>query len=198
MRITQLRTVGSDMARRYWALYDEAFAGMRTASPCRQYLTEEEFHAEMTDERIIKFVLWDEDDPVGMLLVASDLRALPWISPEYFAERYPDHYASGRIYYAGALLTAPHERRLGNANELMLEFARFIGERRAVMAFDCASINAEFLPAAICQASDQVGTYRMGELDTQHYFAFEALSVHRPGRRFVRDGSAAVAAGATP
>jgi hypothetical protein len=189
-----LLTVDGDVTSRYWKLYDEAFACMRAVAPCRQYLTEDEFREEMEDERIIKFVLWEGDDPVAMMLVARDLRAIPWISPDYFAARYPEHYADGRIYYAGALLTAPHERRLGNANRLLVEVATFIAERRAVMAYDCAGVNDEFLPALIRQVADQVGEYREDKLDMQHYYAIEAFSLHRRGRRFVRGASPSVAA----
>jgi hypothetical protein len=192
---TQLLTIDRDVAQRYWKAYDEAFECLRAMSPCRQYLTEDEFHDEMRDERIIKFVLWDGDDPVAMMLVASDLRAIPWVSPEYFAERYPQHYAEGRLYYAGALLTVPHERRLGNASRILLEVSNFLAERRGVMAFDCAGVNNEFLPALIRQVADQVGEYREDKLDAQHYYAIEAFSFHRRGRRFVRGATPAVAAG---
>jgi hypothetical protein len=192
---TQLLTIDGEVAERYWKAYDDAFECLRAVSPCRQYLAEAEFHDEMKDERIIKFVLWDGDDPVAMMLVASDLRAIPWISPEYFAERYPEHYAEGRIYYAGALLTVPHERRMGNANRLLVEVASFIAERQAVMAFDCAGVNDEFLPALIRRVADEVGEYREDKLDAQHYYAIEAFSLHRRGRRFVRGASPAVATG---
>jgi hypothetical protein len=195
LRTTQLLTVNGDVARRYWALYEEAFAGLRTMSPCRQYLTEAEFLEEMGDERIIKFVLWDADDPVAILLVARDLSAVPWISPDYFAARYPEHYASGRIYYVGALVTAPHERRAGNASELMLEFGRFIGERKAVLAYDCGGVNAEFLPAVIRQLGDTLGVYREDKLDAQHYYAIEGIAFHSRRGRFAREaGAGAVAA----
>jgi hypothetical protein len=194
LRTTQLLTVNGHVARRYWELYEEAFSGLRTMSPCRQFLTEAEFHEEMADERIIKFVLWDGEDPVALMLVARDLAAVPWISPDYFATRYPEHYASGRIYYVGALLTAPHERRAGNANRLMLELARFIGERKAIMAYDCGGLNAEFLPAIIRQVAGETGEYREDKLDAQHYYAVEGLRLHSRRRRFVRGATPAVPA----
>ena len=197
MRTTQLLTIDGDLARRYWNLYDEAFAPMRTLSPCRQALTEEEFLAELKDERVIKFVLWDGDEAVGMMLVARDLEVVPWISPEYFAARYPEHYARGEIYYVGALLTVAHEQRLGNGNRLLFDVASWVADRRAVIAFDCGGVNDEFLPATIQQVAEEVGESRQDKLDTQHYYAVEAFSLHPHNRRrFVREANAAVPAGA--
>jgi hypothetical protein len=189
IRTTELLTVDEDLARRFWSLYDVAFGPLRTASPCRQALTEEEFHEEMQDERIVKLTVWDDDEAVAMALLATDLAAIPWISPDFFETRFPEQYARGAIYYLGAILTAPHRREAGNAQILGDAMVRFVAEREGVFAFDCASFNHPHMYEFAQHSSDGVAGYKAEELDTQHYYSLTALS--RPyGRtgRFSRNG----------
>lgn len=190
-RITELLTVEDDLARRFWGLYDVAFGPLRTGSPCRQALTEEEFHEEMQDERIVKLTLWDweGDEAVAMALLATDLAAVPWISPEYFEARFPEEYARGAIYYLGAIVTAPHWRRAGNAQILGDEMVRYVAERDGVFAFDCASLNHPHMYRFGQHSCEGVIEYRPEELDTQHYYSITALSRPRTRtRRFSRSG----------
>ena len=193
MQVTVLRTVDDSIARRYWTLYDEAFAPMRTASPCRQFLTEEEFHEEMVDHRILKFLLWDGDDVVGMSLVAEDLSAVPWVSPEYFAVRFPEEYALGHVYYFGALLTAPHAQRNGNASRLLVALSEFVAESDGIAAFDCASVNVPALPDLIAAMANKVTDLTPHAIDSQHYYAYKTSGLKQRGR-FTRDMPVPVAA----
>jgi hypothetical protein len=96
VRVTQEVAIQPDVVERYWRLYEDAFAPLARVAAQRQTLFKEEFYEAMTDERIIKFVLWDDDEPVGMALVATDLAAVPWVSSDYFAHRFPEHFAEGR------------------------------------------------------------------------------------------------------
>lgn len=190
MRTTELLTVDEDLARRFWSLYDVAFGALRTASPCRQALSEDEFHEEMQDERIVKLTVWDEDEAVAMALLATDLAAIPWISPDYFETRFPEQYARGAIYYLGAILTAPHRREAGNAQILGDEMVRYVAERDGVFAFDCASLNHPYMYQFGQHSCEGVIEYRPEELDTQHYYSITALSRPRSRTgRFARDGS---------
>jgi hypothetical protein len=181
LHTTDLVTVDEDVARRFWSLYDVAFGPLRTASPCRQALTEEEFHEEMRDERIVKLLVWDGDEAVAMALLATDLAAIPWISPDYFEARFPEQYGRGAIYYLGAILTAPHRREVGNAQILGDAMVRYVAERDGVFAFDCASLNHPFMYQFGQHSCEGVIEYKPEELDTQHYYSITALS--RPHTR---------------
>ena len=73
MKITRETQVDIELEDKFWLLYKTAFAELRTASPCRQYMYESEFREEMSDERMLKFVLWKKDVAVAMALVAVDM-----------------------------------------------------------------------------------------------------------------------------
>jgi GNAT superfamily N-acetyltransferase len=195
VHVTQEVAIGPDVAARYWRLYDEAFAPLRLVSPHRQNLFEDEFHEEMNDERIIKFVLWDGDEAVGMALVATDVSAVPWVSAEYFAHRYPAHFADGRIYYFGALLMAPEHQRDGSLQRLTAELVNFVLSNDGMVAFDCAGMNQRVVPRFTRAALEQQAAKLEGEeLDAQHYHAFMPSGFRPgfgPGRPFGVEAAAA-------
>lgn len=180
MKVTLERQLPEELVVKFWALYDMAFAPLKAASPCRQYLLEDEFREEMADERILKFILRDGDDPVSLALVATDLEAVPWISPPYFQAQYPEEFSAGRVYYFGALLTVPDRRRAGYVDFLLAWLINFVVANDGVAAFDCCQINDQFLPALIRKASDEQARFEVAQLDAQTYYGYKAVGF-KPG-----------------
>ncbi len=174
MRATQQQELEPDLIAQFWALYEIAFQPLQAASPCRQYLHKDEFYEEMTDPRIVKFVLWDDDEPVAMAFVANDLDAIPWISPPYFAARFPEEYAAKTIYYFGALLTVEDRRRAGYGEHILAELINFVVANDGIAAFDTYSVNDMFLPLLIRTKTEEQASLDVHRLDTQTYYAYKA------------------------
>lgn len=174
MKITRETQVDIELEDKFWLLYNTAFADLRTASPCRQYMHESEFREEMSDERMLKFVLWEDDMAVAMALVAVDLRAIDWISPEFFEIKYPAHFKEGTIYYFGALLVDPGLQGLHYSELLLTELISFVVRNNGIAAFDCYSRNSEWLPGLIEQMGDKVAVVELNELGYQAYYAIES------------------------
>ncbi|MEI6716750.1 MAG: hypothetical protein WCK87_03440 [Candidatus Saccharibacteria bacterium] len=174
MKITRETQVDIELEDKFWLMYNTAFADLKTASPCRQYMYESEFREEMSDERMLKFVLWEDDIAVAMALVAVDLRAIDWISPEFFEMKYPAHYKQGTIYYFGALLVDPGLQGLHYSELLLAELISFVVKNNGIAAFDCYSRNSEWLPVLIEQMGDKVAVVEMNKLGYQAYFAIES------------------------
>ena len=174
MKITRETQVDIELEDKFWLLYNTAFADLRTASPCRQYMHESEFREEMSDERMLKFVLWKDDAAVAMALVAVDLRAIDWISPEFFEMKYPAHFKEGTIYYFGALLVDPGLQGLHYSELLLTELISFVVRNNGIAAFDCYSRNSEWLPGLIEQMGDKVAVVELNKLGYQAYYAIES------------------------
>ena len=74
-------------------------------------LTRAEFFAQMGDERIDKYVAWEADgEPIGMITLTRHLESVPWVSPEYFAARFPEQWARNAVYYLGFMPGPPAHR----------------------------------------------------------------------------------------
>ena len=96
-------------------LYRPAFEPLKVRSAARQVLTRGEFLEQMRDERVDKYVAWENgSEPIGMITLTRHLESVPWISPDYFAARYPEHWARNAIYYIGFILAHPRNRRPGS------------------------------------------------------------------------------------
>jgi len=56
---------------------------------------------------VFKYVEWSSRRPIALATMTSHLETVPWISPEYFSVRYPEHAAQRAIYYLGFTLVHP-------------------------------------------------------------------------------------------
>lgn len=184
MKVTrELQVSDNCLIEQFWCIYDEAFRKLRALAPCRQHLHEDEFVEKMVDERVLKFVLWDDTGaPVGMALVATDLRTVPWISPEFYAARLPEHYERGTLYYFGALLVTETAQRQHYARTLLAALGDFIFANDGVACFDCADVTDGFLPELIRLVAEERGSVECQKLGQQHYYAY-ITGGFRPGRR---------------
>ena len=160
--------------RKYWGLYDEAFGSLRLKSPVRQAFTEDEFWAEMVDPRVLKFILWEHGEPIGIALVATDLAAVPWISVPYYAARFPEEFADKTLFYFGALMTVNHAQLQQNTEVLLAELVNFVVAQDGVALFDCSDPLVEFMPDHIERETRKQAEMDRHELGSQTYFAYKA------------------------
>ncbi len=154
------------LSRELFDLYLETFGPLATLAAARHVLTPEEWADEMQDERIEKFlVVTDTDEVVGMMTSVLDLAAVPWISQEYFRERYGDR----PVIYQGFTMIRKEHRSL----ELLLQlFHRGLATvpEDAVIAFDCSEYNAA--RGYVDRISLATGA-EVQELDVQRYYMLE-------------------------
>lgn len=142
-RFTLELVVERELVLVFFDLYEAAFGSLRTRSIARQVLTEAEFSEQMTNPAVRKYVAWDAaGDPVGMCVVTTDLTTVPWISPEYFAARYPEHWERRAIWYISFLLAHPSQRHSRFLDHIIDVGVGELVEAGAVCAYDMCSYNA--------------------------------------------------------
>jgi hypothetical protein len=142
VRVTWERTVSPEDAARFYDLYLAAFSPLATLSAVRQILRRDEFDEEMADDRVEKLVARDDHGvAVGMTIMTSTLSAIPWISPEFYAARYPDHAARGAIYYVAFTLAHPTVRGTGAYITMLDTLIERLAAERAVCVYDICAYN---------------------------------------------------------
>jgi hypothetical protein len=104
--------------------------------------------------------------------LTRDLATVPWISPEYFAERYPEQAARQAIYYWGFTLTLPARRRKRFFLAMLTAIAEVVAADRGVCGYDiCAFNNATMeLADQIEQLSHRMANVTFDVIDTQTYY----------------------------
>ena len=162
------------LAEELLTAYQVAFAPLASLSPLRQVFTNDDFIAEMANPAIVKFVARDLSGEICALsTLTNDLTTQPWLSPEYYLQRYPEHVADGRLYYVGALLVMPEHQGGPWANMLLTSVIRWLAARSAIATFDCCSFNVEAvrLPRLIELVTRREAIGTLEELGSQHFYA---------------------------
>jgi hypothetical protein len=143
-QVTVLAELDEPTARMFWGLYAAAFGPLRTRAAARQVLHEEEFLQEMVDPRVWKYVIHDvTGQAVGLTTLTKHLETVPWISPEYYEARYPQHFARQAVYYLGFTLVAKGARHLSGFATMLDAVAERVAEDRAVCGYDICAFNNE-------------------------------------------------------
>ncbi|HEX8510197.1 MAG TPA: hypothetical protein VF635_11985 [Propionibacteriaceae bacterium] len=166
-------TLHAHHRERFYELYLEAFGPMRTLAPARQVLHHDEFLDEMADPRVLKYVAWDhEGEPVALATLTSDLSTVPWISPEYFAARYPEQAARRAVYYLGFALAHPTRRSTPAFRQVFVTILHKLAREKAVCAYDMCGFNNQTV--GLAQHIETVGGQLVDGfvevLDTQTYY----------------------------
>lgn len=171
--VTVEMVIHPDHHERFYELYLEAFGPLRTRAPARQVLHKEEFLQEMNDPRVLKYVAWNEaGDPIALSTLTSDLSTVPWISPEYFAARYPEHSARRAVYYWGFALSQPNKRSSFGFRQILVAIVAKMAREKAVCAYDiCGFNNAELRFATHVETvASRFAEVKVEPLDNQTYY----------------------------
>jgi len=177
------RDLADDVAERFHRLYAETFGPMAVRAVARQVLHRDEFFEEMRNPRVMKYVARDAGgEVVGLTTLTRDLVTVPWISPEYFAGRYPEHTARGAVFYLGFTLVAPAYRRSRVFQAMIEEIIAHVVDARGVCGWDVCAYNEEVLGF-----STMIGTLlrshadcTIEEIDAQTYSTVEMHGPTRP------------------
>lgn len=175
-RVTVETSMDASATGAFWDLYEAAFAPLRARAAARQVLTREEFDAEMVDPRVAKHVARDAGGtPVGVTTLTRDLSTVPWISPEYFAARFPEHAARDAIFYLGFTLVAPGRHGSTVFGDMITSCLVEFTAARGVCGYDVCAYNDEVLrlDTMIRRTMAARTTVEHHRLDAQTYYCVE-------------------------
>lgn len=168
------RILTDELIETFWSTYLAAFSPLATRAAARHVLSREEFEEEMRDERILKLLAHDAaGEAVGLTTLATDLAAVPWISPEFYAQRYPGHAARGAIYYVGFTLAHPGARRGLVFVDMLDRLIEILVTDRVVCAYDVSRYNDETLRFAdnLFTRARRTSALDVDKVDVQTYYA---------------------------
>jgi hypothetical protein len=137
----------------------------------------DEFDAVMADPRVDKYLAFGEDGSLqGLSTMTTDPLAVPLVSPEYFAHRWPDHFRAGRIYYIGFVGVHPDSHGSGVFGEMVKTMTQQIAVVDGLGVLDVCTYNQDrlHLPSAINSlAATWFPHVRMEILDAQTYISYD-------------------------
>jgi hypothetical protein len=173
-RFTREAVLDGSVADTLYSLYSQAFEPLRIQAAARHVLTRDEFFGQMTDERVDKYVAWEADHtPIGMITLTRHLDSVPWVSPEYFAARFPEQWARSAVYYLGFGMARPSTREVRFLETCTAMAVAPLVAERAVIAYDVCSYNDDVLGFGdrIARAARHGSASSVQKLDAQVYYA---------------------------
>jgi hypothetical protein len=180
MPITIESAVNEATLQEFLPVYRDAFAPLEVLAAGRQSFHDDEFLEILGDASVLKFLAWDRDEsPRALSFIATDLQLIPWVSPAYFAHRFPEPYARGAVYYCGTILVRPEHQHgpwAGRVLDAMVE--KVVGDH-AVIAFDCCGFNVDTVrvPDIVAAAARRQCVLDAFEVDVQRYYAYAPSGV---------------------
>ena len=172
-RFTRESIIIGTTAEALLQLYRCAFDPLKVQAAARHVLTREEFLGQLEDHRIDKYVAWeDSGEPVSIITLTRQLHTVPWISPEYFAARYPEHWARNAVYYLGFALARPTTQKSRFLEMAVRMAIEPLAMEKAVIAYDVCSYNNSVLGLSerIAEVFRGYSHARPEELDSQIYY----------------------------
>lgn len=176
LRLIVQPVVAGELRERAWEAYSSAFDELRTAAIQRHMMTRDEFDEVMADERVQVYLAEQPDGVIaGIATLANDLAAMPLISPDFFAARWPEHYAAGRCWYIGLVGVRPSAQGAGAFQLIVGTVAATVGPPGGVLVLDVPQRNIEsfHVPHAVKRIADTVVSGATCEMvDAQTYWAY--------------------------
>ena len=136
-----------------WELYTRAYVKIAEEDVSRETLYRSEFDDVMADPTYRTTVVRDDDNqPIAMAVVATDISVTRYRSVPYFRRHYPDRMAEGRVHYIMWVVVHP-DHQAGSAS-WELARAGFSSEvdEGALLVFDLPESN---------QGSDEGGVVEL-------------------------------------
>ena len=161
-----------------WPRYEHAFAPLRTKAATRMVMHRSEFEQQLQDPRVLKYLARHDGEAVGLATLALDLHAIEWISPDYYAQRFPERFRAGRVYYLGWMYVEPVYRRHGLWQRLLQFGAEKVIADDAMIVYDTCRFNEDDIDFTgtvnRMLAGLQLG--QIGQIDQQLYYAWVPFS----------------------
>ncbi len=191
MQVSVLEWVDGDQAEQAWHLYLEAFEQLAVRAAARHLMHREEFDETMQDKRVLKVVVHDTREPdrlIGVATMTNRFESISWVSPGFFAERYPQEFAESRIWYVGILAIHPDYQGTGAVSHLIGGLFAQVQQRGGIVGLDTCRLNEEAirLPQAVLRLVRTINAeVSMQRVDVQSYWAYTVpeLPATAVGRR---------------
>ena len=174
--------VDAVLADKLWQLYDVAYQGLSEQAVTREMLYRSEFDETIADPTNRLWVLWDDNMPIGMSLVATEIGSTRYLSRAYFEHHYPDHMRRGAVHYIMWLVVHPAHVAKGAIIRLAKEGLALEASEGALLVFDSPEMNQPGLTGGFAEmmarlAKSVGGDAPVHHLETQHYFAVDLADV---------------------
>jgi hypothetical protein len=129
------------LLERLWDLYELAYRKTAEESASREMFFRSEFDAAIADSSNRLWVLWSDDEPVAMVLIATDIAATRYLSGPFFERRFTDHTRRGAVHYILFVVVHPRFVAKGALTRMARDVLGTEAAEGVLLVFDSPEYN---------------------------------------------------------
>lgn len=184
LSVVETTSLDPELRARVERLHERAMMTLAPAAATDHLLTVVELYRLLERTTVHKVLAFVGGALAGAGLVTNDLEAVPAISPQFFALRYPEAYERGALWYAVAGIVDPDHRGRGILDALGVRAAQLIRRQRAeVLVWDACKLQFNMMERWIRSIVTAAFGIDIGveELDRQVYMGMRLPQVEDDG-----------------
>ena len=135
--------VTGEVAESLWGLYKETMEPLDQVAAMKHLEPYELMMQRFANPGITKVIGWEGDEPVGLGLITNDFTLVGEVSPEFFANRFPEHAERDAIFYGMAVLVKPTQRGMTMFSRIYIEMWQIPARVGGVLIFDTCKFNRD-------------------------------------------------------
>jgi hypothetical protein len=131
--------------------------------------------------------VWEDNMPVAMTMIATDVRRTRWLSEHYFKKNYPQQFATNKVHYVVWAVVDPSYATKGVSMFMARQAMAVEAREGALLVFDMPESNQPNEQGGAAELmfrmARQVGGAQLIPLTVQRYYAldFSPALVHEQG-----------------
>jgi hypothetical protein len=178
MFVTRHSPVTDSMLKdQLWTLYARSYARTAEDAVTHEMLDRLEFNDQLSDATNRAWVVWEDNMPVAMTMIATDVRRTRWLSEHYFKKNYPQQFATNKVHYVVWAVVDRSYATKGVSMFMARQAMAVEAREGSLLVFDMPASNQpnELGGAAelMYRMARQVGGARLLPLTVQRYYALD-------------------------
>ena len=160
-----------------WTLYARAYSRTAENEVTHEMLDRIEFNDQLSDATNRAWVVWEDNMPIAMTLIATDVRRTRWLSEHYFKKNYPDQFAQNRVHYVVWAVVDPAYVTKGVSMFMARQAMAVEAREGSLLVFDMPESNQPHAEGGAAELmhrmARQVGGASLLPLTVQRYYALD-------------------------
>jgi hypothetical protein len=133
--------VDHNLVDRLWALYESAYRRTAEAAASREMLFRSEFQSYLADPSNRLWVLWSDEEPVAMVLIATDIASTRYLSAPFFERHFHAHSERGAVHYILFVVVDPRYAARGVLTRMARDVLGTEAAEGVLLVFDAPEYN---------------------------------------------------------
>lgn len=170
------------LSGRLWNLYEAGYLPVAAESPSHEMLFRDEFDDALREPTNRIWVLWDDETPVAMGLIATDIAHTRYLSRGFFDGRFPEHARRGAVHYVMLMVVHPEYTARGAVIRIGREVLQREAADGALLVFDAPELHQSGATGGFAAMMDRAAKSFVGEAPVMHlgasyYFAIDLAAI---------------------